>query len=1101
MSQPNKINRIFIDEGIEVTHIDNTLLAFNSGLIMPKSTYSIVDNAINVTTQIDESLALYYFRSKSSYFEYSIDLRDVPITITGTDKNGKALSGLTGNTPLIFVDGKKLQPGEYIINDDNSFTLYTPILNKKFTPIIVYCCSEIVFMGNVMASRNWDPTAKTLIIQDTTLDRYIFFLNGKAIRKDQLQFDVDGTVHFNLDMNVATDYLEYYRFPENAVSLIFEADPGYFAYGPKDVFNNEVPELYDAVVTFEQHIAKLAIDDLRPGFFIREVDTEGCLMVIDEDYEHYSIKCLTIEDFTNTQLSKDQFYIQVPDAKSILYYVSEFDLSQKLFPELLGTFQKVLLNETYDSIQRIKNLRNLHNVNSKNINNLIDFLGFDQRITDMPLEQKHQLLEELNNFYRIAGTRASYNFYNIISSESKILDIEQLFTPIKDNTSVEEWEPGAYYLAGKSVMVIHDGEYYYCKEEHKAAENWESDKIYWVHTTSDASEKRYVTFYNAEDLGASYKRKYEYPYTDYGKIGQLANPTDILSNEPHGTGKLQDNSRFVELVTWRPDGPNAYYKETRTYPVISMTGEWHVYTHLIEHDELDWQSETYYQGGQNVIVKHDDKFYCCKQAHKSELTWDLDEIYWHEVTVKPEIRFMTPNTYNPAYLTVGPNKATEGFDRGYVSDFEYVLDLSNGYTLIEGADLRGATLDDLRVEESQIYINGKRLLPTEYTILSPTLLLIIGKYTHPQVVYMEARTFIPADGVNGDDYEPYYYMCALDEDNHNCYNNDGSNATGVGIYSDYQIQWRKVTGGVEYYIQTSSTTELIIGRGNRAATFDKYVYTDNINCPYASLNKAFNGDVLHLASYDVTDYSCDTDNGDLILNKYIASDTDVVMPNIRRVNVTWYINPENVSTRLSRTFSEVLYPVFNADGERIYYGNDHFQIFGLWHVDNEGTLTDIEFVYFDNNNRMRSIGNGTRVIEDDIKIEREVDNNAQVDIWKSDMTPVNIYDYGYVWEQIKGKWIEWFEWDRPAGWYPTNHVDVSLQIPADANYDEFINEFKKTFYDIASTVLYIHNIVNVYTFGYNENNFGIMTAPTYHTIEVTLTNHPSRQPGRIEESI
>lgn len=1039
MSQPNAINKIFIKDAITVEHIDNTLLAFNNGLVMPKSTYSVVDHAINVTEQIYDSLALYYFKSKTAYFEYSMDLHTTPAQITGLDKNGKKLEGLTSATPLIFVDGRKLQPGEYTIDSDDSFTIYTPVLNKKFCPIIIYCSSDIVFMGNVMASRNWDPEKKTLVIQDTTLDRYVFFLNGKAIRRDDLQFDIDGTVHFNLDIDVQADYLEYFRFPANAISLIFEADPGYFAFGPKDVFNNEVPELYDTIVTFTQHIARLAIDDLRPGFFIREVDSDGCLMVIDEDYEHYSIKCLAISDFTKTELSETEFYVQVPDARSILYYVSEFDLSQKLFPELLGSFQKVLLNETYDSIQRIKNLRSLFKVNSTHINNLIDFLGFDQRITDMPLEQKHKLLEELNNFYKIVGTRASYNFYNIISANSKILDMEQLFTPIADKTDIHPWEPNTHYFAGKSEMVIYDGEYYYCKEEHVSEPTFEADAEYWVRTTSDAAEKRYVTFYNAEDLGARYKRKYEFPYVDYGKIGQLANPDDILSNEPHGTGPLEDNAREVRLPCYDLNGRLA------TYPVITLSGEWHV------HENRDGE-------------------------------------------VKPVIRFITPNAYNPIYLTYGPNKATEGYDRGYISDFEYIRDFSQGYTLVEGNDDRGLLLDDLKAEESQIFINGRKLTEDEYTILSPKLLLIIGKYTHPQVVYLEARTFIPANEEDVDEYDNYYYMVALDEENRNCYKQDGSNAMGTGIYSDYQIQWRRVNDHVEYYIQTSSTTELVIGMGRRAAVLDEYVYVDNIVCPYSSVKKAFNGDVLHLAPYDVTDYSVETDNGDITLNKYIGTDTDVIMPNVKRINVTWYINPENTSTRISKTFGDVLYPVFDNNGDRIYYGNDNYQVFGLWHVDYEGTTNDIEFIYFDNNNTIHTIGSGTRMSSADIKIEKIIDNNAQLDIWKSAQTPTNIYDYGYVWEQIKGEWIEWFEWDRPKDWYPTNHVNISLQIPADVNYDEFITEFEKTFYDIASTVLYIHSIINVYTFGYNENNFGIMTAPTYHTIEETLTSNPAIQP-------
>ena len=162
----------------------------------------------------------------------------------------------------------------------------------------------------------------------------------------------------------------------------------------------------------------------------------------------------------------------------------------------------------------------------------------------------------------------------------------------------------------------------------------------------------------------------------------------------------------------------------------------------------------------------------------------------------------------------------------------------------------------------------------------------------------------------------------------------------------------------------------------------------------------------------------------------------------------------------------------------------------MWNVD----TNIITFAINPNTSNQIILGECIRNSARDITTANTAKNLTQVDIWKSDQTPVNIYDYGYVYEDIKGKWIEWYEWNRPACWYPTNHVDVSLEIPPDVDYDEFVNEFKKTFYDIASTVLYIHSIINVYNFGYGKNNFGILSAPTYHTVKITLTNNPARQP-------
>ena len=1036
MAQPNEINRIFIDDNLTITTLTNTLFAFNSGEIIPKGTYSLVDKIINVTEQILDTLSVYYFRGDTNYFEYRIILTTNPSgnVIKGTDKNGKTLKGLTTCTPLIFVNGTKLSSEEYHIDSDTQVTIYTPISNENYNTIIIYCCPTITYCGRVTTSQNWDSEKQTFIIPDTSLDRYAFFLNGRLIARNSLEFNATGTIKFNVKINSRIDILEYYRFPENTICLTFEAELGHFGYGPRDLYNTEVPTLFDAIATFDTHIARLAIDDLRFGFFIREVDSDGCLMIVDDTFETYSVNCLVISPFEKTTLTNTEFYIQVPEARSILYYASEFDLSQRLFPELLGTFQKLLLNETYDSIQRIRNLRNINKIDSKYINSLIEFLGFKQQLINMKLEQKHALLEELNNFYKTVGTRSSYNFYNIISKDSKITDIQQLFTPIRDNSEASEWEPSTLYIQGRSTIVTHGGYFYFCNETHTSALTWDEDKTYWTKTDTDATARRYVTFYTAEELGAQYKHRYEFPYTDYGEIGQLANTTDILSNEPHSVGMLTNKYRFVSLPRYN-----------EVYPIISQTGDWWIHINTAGSERTEPEEE---------------------------------------------LRVVTPNKFISGFR-VGPNTASEDYDYGYISDFEYFLDLSDGHTLVEGRDSRNNALDDLNPTLTTVFVNGKPLPSDEYTILSSKVILITGKYLPLQTVYINAYTFTTIDDTDSD-YDPYYFVDALNEENNNCYTITGDKAMGIGIYSNYQIKWRRVGTHIEYYFQTSSTTTKVIGTGTRAALLDQYIHTDNISCPYSAIKQAFTGDVSYRHEYDVTDWNVilSDDEQNIILTGYHGTDTEVTMPTTTKINKTWYINPEEIDPAITKTNHEVAYHVYDENNNRIYYGINQAPVIGKWAVD----TNIIQFIVFDENNNEIVLGSCTRNSEKDIKIDREVNNLTQVDIWCAGQIPTNSYDYGYVWETIKGEWIEWFEWDRPSDWYPTNHVSVALEIPPYANYDTFINEFKKTFYDIASTVLYIHNIINVYKFGYGKNNFGMLSAPTYHTISVALTNNPNRQP-------
>lgn len=655
----NTLNKIFINDEITVSKIGMTTLLFNNGLITSKTQYSIIDESINILEPVVNTLCLYYQQGNSDYYEYTAKLNTGNFVINGTDKFGNTLSGLENLNVLVFVDGYKLLPSEYDYTD-NSITIHNRYLANEINKIVIYASDSIHYVGRVDTQQSWNEKTQTLDVKDFTDRRYMFFMNGQLLTFDKMTYN-DFVIKFNVPIRPGIDILEYYRMPSNTITLLFQENPGYFSYGPKDDYQTEVPELYDTIVTFSNHIVRLSVDDIRPGFFVNEEGGTGSLLVVDKDYETKQLKCIQISPFSkDTAYSEKEFYFQVPQARSILKYISEFDLNGVFLPEILGIFQRLLLDESYDTIQRVKNIRSITKVDSQNINALINFLGCKLNITNMTIEEKHALLEELTNFYKMVGTKPSYNFYNTTTNTSRILKVEQLFTPIKD---------------------VKGG----------------LDPI-----------QRYVTFRTAEELGAKYQREYQYPIVDYGDVGTLANFGDSLTNMPRDDGILTDPSRPV------------FFKNTRTVYITADDGSTQIY----------------------------------------------------EQPVKP-------NPYKKLPI-IGPNQPT----------------------------------------------------------------------------------------------------------------------------------------------------------------------------------------------------------------------TD--------------------------------------------YGN---------------------------------IANST---------------------------PDNFIDYGSVSEEIKGKWIEWFEWDRPTNWYPTNHVNISVEVPAEIDYDTFMNEFKKTFYDISSAVLYIHNIIDVYTFGDDklweegkQPNFGIMTSQLYHTLEYVFTNNPT----------
>lgn len=662
MTETNIINKIYLNDTVTITPVHMATLAFSGGKVIPKSAFSILDGYVNVLEQVEDNLSVFIYQADSTYFEYSADLSFENTTISGKDKFGNPLTNLLNQNVLVFVNGYKLLNSQYEITSDNSILIFNKYINKKKSDIVIYTSQALRSMGDPVEEETWDLTNNCFELADNDASRYIFFMNGELLKREDISYTAPF-IKINKKIRYGIDTLEYYRLPSNAVRLSFAAELGYLSYGRVDNYGVAVPEIYDALATFDAHIVRLAIDDVRPGFFIKEENGDGCVVITDRNYETKSVKCFTIRPFSKAEpYAKNEYFVQVPNVRSILSYVSEFDLRNTMFPELLGSFQRTLLNETYDSIQRMKNIRSINKVDSGNINALINFLGMKLNITNMTLEEKHALLEELTNFYKIVGTKTSYNFYNVTSTTSRIMDIEQLFTPIKD-----------------------------------------------VRSGNDPVE-RYVTFRTAEELGAKYMREYVYPVIDYGDVGTLANSEDSLSNTPRYEGVLEDPER-------------------------------------------------------------------------------------------------------PAVLG------------GYMATFEY-------------------------------------------------------------------------------------------------------------------------------------------------------------------------------------------------------NDVNELVPYMKPVRKNLYVN----------------LPVPGPNKPTIDYG----------FIEDEAT---------------------------------------------------SFIDYGRVDEEIKGKWIEWFVWDRPTNWYPTNHVDVSVEIPPNVDYNVFMDEFKKTFYDIASTVLYIHNIIDVYVFGddkmWEESrapNFGIMTSSLYHSTDYVFTNNPTIQP-------
>lgn len=497
MINANKINELIINSSLQIEHVNVTNLLFNSGKVVSKSRYSIENNILELFDESETFLALYQNINSSRYFEYDVRLSDIRNKLSGYDKFGRSLD-LSDNTVLVFINGIKLSPDSYTLDRTNNCIIFkSGYKNASDNNVIVYTSDDIVYEGSVRNYSTWNASDNSFLLSDFFQYRYAFFKNGKMIdRKDVI--NNNGNVKLNIIID-EEDVVESCRFPANTSCLYFESGLGYFTFGPRDDYDQLIPDSYDTIVTFDD-VPRLLIDNLRKGFLIRERGTNGLLVVADTEFENRSIKCIAYNNFVKDYLTSKEFFMQVPEATSILNYVSSFDMKGTLFPELLSIFQGVLLNETYDSIQRLKDIRNIDRVDSSNINRLITMLGLTIKTTDMSIRKRRNLLEELRSFYSIVGTKASLNFYNaVIEDGKKVLSIEQLFTPIADSID----------------------------------------------------NKRYITFKTIEELAGSsaLKREYVIPKEDYGYVDSIANTNESLTNSPRSEGVLRDSDIPVANFT------------------------------------------------------------------------------------------------------------------------------------------------------------------------------------------------------------------------------------------------------------------------------------------------------------------------------------------------------------------------------------------------------------------------------------------------------------------------------------------------------------------------------------------------------------------------
>lgn len=1227
----NEINKITLQSTLEVADVNMTTLLFSDNLIQPKTTYTITENMLFLKDQAQTNVDLFQFVDTSQYYEFLVSLKTNYTSISGNDRYGNTLSNLS-DTVLVFVNGYKLSSSEYIVDTEkNSVVIKSAFTEKSINNVIVYTSSDTVYEGNVEDDFSWDSEFNQFTLKDYTIERYIFFKNGELLPPNKIQ-KVGNYVRLNTTIRHGIDVVEYYRMSKDCCALTFIPTLGYLTYGPKDDRGVLIQNPYNCIVTFE-NIARLVIDDIRTGFFIHEANGEGCVMIVDDDFEKCSVKCLVIRKFSKESLKPSEYFITVPDAPTILKYVSQYDLNGTLFKELMVSFQKVLLNETYDTIQRLKNIRNINKVDSANISALINFLGLQINVTNLTLEKKHNLIEELRSFYNTVGTRASYNFYNAFRDNGKILNIQQLFTPIKStetSDTMQTFFPKRWGELQKVEQTYSQNEskndYVYAWSMHFKngilpvilrknvttpnfdftlfetisddeinSAVYDPEDLKWLNATA-ADEEEYmcwqylrnnIVYHSHLPYGESLEKNWWKWSASQTIINNIQYKSYTYSSEgydiPYYYGALKNAICTLTLSEARNDWyfVLSLHFENGTLPILVKNKAYSFDLHLdyfTSDTNPDINSMVWPAGIQkwiNSIAKDGsdtlqwyDQNYVGKRNIKKGLLGGVYSVHQFPnllscsvengiitiyrgstvigtLSIEPEPPYNnnifivdeTPGSpvYDSNRTQIGTltscNESVCVFDgysylRSDVNDFTY-QDASTEvyYKYTKGESVEGGVCYEQQEETNPIHYTEPtgetfKIGDLIYSVVekddsAPTLETV---HTGRFFFTIKENIFTAQDTETGTTLGSWtFYLKQEDQEGQpkvdpvkryvTFRTAEELNASLKQKYITETVDFGQVSelaldGGVN--LSNTPRYDGVLRYSNYPALLqgkiDRYHPTENgpvLRQDDIILSLIINSTVRIAKISEDNNYECefDEETGQIILKKYLGTNSKVIVP-----ETLTYENKK--MAELSAFPSNLTIDLYNKNNKkvRLYDYDEETCTFKYLLEDNVEyyykVLDKSKNVVFthDLEDGDQTISTLLPLINDYTTSPQLGPNKPTIDCGYITDTPVDFYDFGSVSEQLDGHWISWYEWDRPKNWYPTNHVDISVEIPVAIDYETFMNIFKDTFYEMASAVLYIHQITQIYMFG-DPNNTGLtevqpmslLTTCPYETEEQCFT--------------
>lgn len=1279
----SEINRIYVNSSLTIESGYNNTLCFVDGRIIEKSRYTLENNELSIYREAANYISVFYSANVSRTYYYEKTLDDYGIVVYGVDQQGKTLSNIRANNVMVFVDGVLLKKSEYRILDSENIALLIIKNDQRFHSISIYVSNSDIAYGVLSDPTNThtkaiDPISgeyvkinnpennigysksNTLVFQDgkllpptqlKTVDGYISttFIPTGGKQRDVVK---DGYV---VDIDYG-DKFEYYKFVDNTSSVNFSATPGVTTYGPKDDFGAEIPLLYDSSVLFDD-LVRVLIDDLRPGFMIYEKDRAGKLLIVDTDYDSRRLKTITIQEFSGQTYSKNDYYLEVPEAKNITDYLSDYDKKFTMLPEILRVFQRVLLDEIHDEINRIKNIRDIKKVDSVHVHKLLSLLGMDLDIKHLNIKQMQEAMEELTGFYRIAGTKDSLNYFNIVQDNTKLIDIKQLFTFHKTKSKSNESDKVYSYLYSiyHNAGTTYAGTGYLPGEQYRLTGTGGVDTNITITIDDDddavgpngeLKEGRYRAStqegtqafstiplqLKTNSTGAVLKCDsipYIYEYTPFVESGEAGGFSvgDMLTTPLYDgiitVTQVDSQGHITESSLSKPRGTKSYgnIKDAPLQLLATVTVTQTVGTSLSDLEVNAATFSTKISTDGNHVFTYDglNWNYHGTTVNMADygITFSGTPVADDEITAVRR----KETTDLQLLITAVDNTVTQVHTNSRTGNGQFTVDESALYEItISGAGGSGGAADtsigSINDSPATAGYKGEEITKRIFCSAGTTIKYSIGEGGKPSYAKGHDTARAGAGGT-GD-------------------SNGSMGYTRIGTISPITGSWHHRHGGIlkhfhgkhwiwdSYRVNNNVTNSTVLvkaasGSGGGGSSFSyngstwKVKGGDGGSSTYVTMNnqedvvlqggaggnggtKSGNGAAGGGRNNNNSFQSEAGANGYIVIRKITQNystnaqllhniNTNLGVGSILKTTDNWFTVTvtgvlDGRVTSFELTPQTGIKPIYNkkSNGEVLNYQ----RTFDLINISKKAnltlgqavdtykhqlaittnggtyvagqTLTDENEIFTIHITEVdKSVGgygkiksftyspmqSGENINFQDVSLDCSsgegalivVTSSADVNIQNIEREYVDFYlpeeqgaewkkeyrfptldygyvnqgspgspwpwvpgdpdidygnvsegspnspdplhpgiadiDYGYVKDRIKGKWVEWMEWNRPADLYPTNHVEVEINILSVEDYEEAMSRFYKQFYSLASTVVYIHRLITVYNFGNN----------------------------------